>query len=202
MASPSTSLASLAALLRDGENVIAPHVLDSDEEPALGALAAAGPRAAEAPEEYLLLVEAIREGYLLHYETPRLIQGADSDLRLLAGDYLYALGLEHLAARGDMEAVVELADLISLAAQLHAEADPSVAQHKVAALWLAATVAVGFGGSPAHVEAKEGLRRDEPEAAESLAGVAAETARRAGLDDALARAAESIGFEQDLRDRG
>ena len=70
MASTGTSLAPLAALLRDGENVIAPHVTDSDEEPALGALAAAGPRAAEAPGEYLLLVEAIREGYLLHYESP------------------------------------------------------------------------------------------------------------------------------------
>ena len=124
MSSNGTSLASLAALLRDGENVIAPHVGDSDEEPALGALAAAGPRAAEAPEEYLLLVEAIREGYLLHYESPRLIEGADSDLRLLAGDYLYALGLERLAARGDLEAVDELADLISLAAQIHAEDEP------------------------------------------------------------------------------
>src|SRR3954462_8757153 len=121
MASIGTSLASLAALLRDGENVISPYVRDSDEDPALGALAAAGPRAAEAPGEYLLLVEAIREGYLLHYERPRLIQGADPDLCLLAGDYLYALGLERLAARGDMDAVTELADLISLAAQGHAE---------------------------------------------------------------------------------
>src|SRR6476646_11321675 len=121
MASNGTSLAPLAALLRDGENVIAPHIVDSDEEPALGALAAAGPRAADAPEEYLLLVEAIREGYLLHYESPRVIQGADSDLTLLAGDYLYALGLERLAARGDLEAVGELADLISLSAQVHAE---------------------------------------------------------------------------------
>src|SRR3954468_22499897 len=118
MASTGTSLASLAALLRDGENVISPYVRDSDEEPALGALAAAGPRAAEAPGEYLLLVEAIREGYLLHYEAPRRIQGAHPHLCLLAGDYLYALGLERLAARGDMDAVTELADLISLAAQI------------------------------------------------------------------------------------
>jgi hypothetical protein len=202
MASTGTSLASLSALLRDGQNVIAPHVVDSDDEPALGALAAAGPRAAGAPDEYLLLVEAVREGYLLHYRSPRLIEGADSDLRLLAGDYLYALGLERLAARGDMEAVVELADLISLAAQIHAEAEPGTADRKVAALWLAATVAVGAGASPEHAAAKEALRRDEPGSAESLVGVATETARRAGLDDALARAAESIGFEQDLRDRG
>ena len=112
MASTATSLAPLAALLRDAENVISPYVVESDEPSALGALAGAGPRAAKAPGEYTLLVEAIREGYLLHYETPRLIDGADPDLRLLAGDYLYAMGLERLAARGDLDAVRELADLI------------------------------------------------------------------------------------------
>ncbi|HKH42567.1 MAG TPA: hypothetical protein VKA41_12030 [Solirubrobacterales bacterium] len=203
MASTGTSLASLAALLRDGENVIAPHVVDSEDEPALGALAAAGPRAAEAPEEYLLLVEATREGYLLHYGDPRLIQGADSDLRLLAGDYLYALGLERLAARGDLEAVGELADLISLAAQIHAENEADASDHRVRALWLAATVAVAAGASPEHVGAKEALRRGEPEAAESLAEAARETARRAGLGDALARASDSIGFARErLPDRG
>jgi hypothetical protein len=203
MASTDTSLGSLAALLRDGENVIAPHVVDSGDEPALGALAAAGPRAAEASEEYLLLVEAIREGYLLHYETPRLIQGADSDLSLLAGDYLYALGLERLAARGDMEAVAELADLISLAAQIHADVEPAAADERVRSLWLAATVAVAAGASPEHVEAKEALRRGEPEAARSLVAAAVETARREGLGEPLARAAESIGFDrEDLPDRG
>jgi hypothetical protein len=203
MASTGTSLASLAALLRDGENVITPHVVDSGEEPALGALAAAGPRAAEAPDEYLLLVEAIREGYLLHYESPRVIQGADSDLRLLAGDYLYALGLERLAARGDLEAVGELADLISLVAQIHAENGPDVPNDSSRALWLAATVAVAAGSPPEHGEAKEMLRRGEPGAAESLAEVATETARRTGLGDALARAAESIGFDREaLPDRG
>jgi hypothetical protein len=203
MASTETSLASLAALLRDGENVIAPHVTDSAEEPALGVLAAAGPRAAEAPEEYLLLVEAVREGYLLHYETPRLLQGADSDLRLLAGDYLYALGLERLAARGDMESVTELADLISLAAQIHAENGPGTPGESTRALWLAATVAVAAGASPEHREAKDALRRGEAGAAESLARAATETAGEAGLGDALARAAESIGFAREgLPDRG
>jgi hypothetical protein len=205
MASTGTSLASLAALLRDGENVISPHVVDSDEEPALGALAAGGPRAAEAPEEYLLLVEAIREGYLLHYENPRVIQGADSDLRLLAGDYLYALGLERLAARGDLEAVAELADLISLAAQIHAEGESGQGspEDSTRALWLAATVAVAAGAPPDHVRAKEMLRRGEPGAAESLAEVAAQTAARAGIGDALASAAESIGFARErLPDRG
>jgi hypothetical protein len=203
MASSGTSLAPLAALLRDGENVIAPHVVDSDDDPALGALAAAGPRAVDAPDEYLLLVEAIREGYLLHYGSPRLIQGADSDLRLLAGDYLYALGLKRLAARGDLEAVTELADLISLAAQIHAESEPGEPEEMTRALWLAATVAVAAGASSEHQRAKESLRAGDPAAGESLTEAAGETARQAGLRDALARAAESVGLDRErLPDRG
>src|SRR2546429_7089396 len=162
MASTSTSLAALSALLRDGENVITPYVRDTDEVPALGTLAASGPRAADAAEEYVVLVEAIREGYLLHYEEPRLIVGADGDLRLLAGDYLYALGLEKLAARGDLDAVRELADLISLSAQVHAENGAESAESAARALWLAATVAVAAGPSPEHESAKEALRRADP----------------------------------------
>jgi hypothetical protein len=202
MASTTTPLAALAALLRDGENVISPYVRDPEEPSALGALAAAGPRAAEAPDEYTLLVEAIREGYLLHYEEPRLLDGADEDLRLLAGDYLYALGLERLAARGDLEAVRELADLISLSAQIHAE-DGSADHAAAAALWLAATVAVAAGSTPEHERAKDLLRSEDPRAARELADGAALTAARAGIGDALASAAESIGFaREDVSNRG
>jgi hypothetical protein len=201
MASTGTSLAPLAALLRDAENVISPYVVESDEMPALGALAGAGPRAAEAPDEYTLLVEAIREGYLLHYETPRLIERADPDLRLLAGDYLYALGLERLAARGDLEAVRELADLISLSAQVHAESDD--ASSLAGALWLAATVAVAAGAPPEHKRAKEAVRAGRPEAGSLLLESAAGAARRSGLSDALALAADSLGFaSKDLPHRG
>jgi hypothetical protein len=197
MASTVTSLAALAALLRDGENVISPYVRDSDEEPALGLLAAAGPRAAEAPDEYTLLIEAIREGYLLHYETPRLLEAADPDLRLLAGDYLYALGLERLAVRGDLEAVRELADLISISAQVHAENGSDSRDRVAGALWLAATVAVAAGSSPEHELAKDALRSGEDDAAERLIEVAIKTARQAGLSDALAVAADSIGFDSE-----
>jgi hypothetical protein len=203
MAWTTTSLAALAALLRDGENVISPYVRESDEEPVIGELAAGGPRAAEAPGEYTLLVEAIREGYLLHYETPRLIEGADADLRLLAGDYLYALGLERLAARGDLDAVRELADLISLSAQVHAENGAGSPAEAAGALWLAATVAVAAGSTPEHERAKEALRRNEPEAAAQLLESAAETAGRVGLGNALARAAETVGFgAEDVPNRG
>lgn len=202
MASTTSSLTSLATLLRGGENVISPYVRDSDQPPAFGALAAAGPRAADAPEEYMLLVEAIREGYLLHYETPRLIEGADPDLRLLAGDYLYALGLERLAARGDLEAVRELADLISLSAQIHAEDGGSAATRLAGSLWLAATVAVAAGSTDEHELAKEAVRSGATEAGPDLLASASENARRAALGDALALAADSIGFAQDLPHRG
>jgi hypothetical protein len=194
MASTTTPLSALASLLRDGENVISPYVRQTDEEPALGALAASGPRAEDAPGEYTFLVEAIREGYLLHYETPRLIDGADEDLRLLAGDYLYALGLERLAARGDLDAVRELADLISLAAQIHAENGAGPGGERIAALWLASTVAVGAGANRRHERAKEALRQDQADATDRLLRSATETARRAGMGDALAVAADSIGF--------
>jgi hypothetical protein len=203
MASTATSLAALAALLRDGENVISPYVRDSDEPPVLGALAGSGPRAAEARDEYTLLVEAIREGYLLHYETPRLIEDADPDLRLLAGDYLYALGLERLAARGDLDAVRELADLISLSAQIHAEDGHPSPRRTAGALWLAATVAVAAGPVPEHERAKEALRSGGPDAALLLLRSAADGARRVGLGGPLALAAESIGFaREDFPERG
>lgn len=203
MAPTSTSLTDLSALLRDGENVISPYVRDTHEVPALGALAASGPRAAEAPGEYTVLVEAIREGYLLHYEEPRLIEGADGDLRLLAGDYLYALGLEKLAARGDLDAVRELADLISLSAQVHAENGEGSPAALVAALWLAAMVAVGAGSTPEHERAKEAVRGAEPDAAGQLIRGAAKIASEAGMSDALALAADSIGFAaEDVPDRG
>ena len=67
------------------------------------------------------MLEAVYEGYLLHYGEPRAFRGMDADLRLLAGDALYALGLSRLAENGDLEAVAELSDLISLTAQAQAE---------------------------------------------------------------------------------
>ena len=110
---------------------------DGDER--LGALVSSGPRTAEAPEEYALLVEAIREGDLLHYGTGRVVDPADPDLALLAGDRLYAIGLDRLAALGDVEAVGALADVISRVAQAHAEGEPARAE----TAWEAGVEAVG-----------------------------------------------------------
>jgi hypothetical protein len=77
------------------------------------------------------VLEAVYEGYLMHYGEPRAFAGMDEDLRLLAGDALYALGLSRLAEAGDLEAVAALSDLISRSAQAHAEGRPEEAE----ALW-------------------------------------------------------------------
>jgi hypothetical protein len=142
MAEPQEALARLAALLRDGDTPISPHVVETEEQPEHGLLAAAGPRAAAAPGDYALVVEAVREGYLLHYGEPRLLAGHDEDLALLAGDYLYALGIERLAALGDGEAVAILAELIGRCAQLHAEGR----EDEAPSLWRDSALAVGDDG--------------------------------------------------------
>ena len=51
---------------------------------------------------------------------------ADPDLALLAGDRLYALGLERLVALGDLEAVRELADVIALCSLLVARGEARI----------------------------------------------------------------------------
>lgn len=201
MADPARQALMRLAVELGGDEVIAPHVRDPADDPALGRLVASGPRAADAPGEYALLFEAIREGFLMHYGEPRLVRGAEPDLLLLAGDYLYALGLERLAARGDITAVHELADLISLSAQLDAR-DGDGAAEAIDLLWLSSAVAVGGGVDPQHESAKEAVREGRPDGAEKLAAAAAAAAERAGMHG-LAGAAESIGFRpQHLFHRG
>lgn len=138
---PKEALRFLAARLREEETPISPHVIETDERPVFGLLAAIGRRSADAPGEYALVVEAVREGYLLHYATPRLLRADDPDLALLAGDYLYALGIERLATLGDSRATVLLADLISRCAQLHAEGR----RDEVPPLWRSSALAIGGG---------------------------------------------------------
>jgi hypothetical protein len=92
--------------------------------------------------ERLFVLEAVHEGYLMHYGEPRAFAGMEPDLALLAGDALYALGLERLATAGDLGAVAELSDLISLSAMAHADGDPELAD----ALWDASARALGPAG--------------------------------------------------------
>jgi len=74
-----------------------------------------------ADERYAAGLETIYEGYLVHYGTPRLFAPPDGDSALLLGDYLYAHGLVRIAEAGDVEAVADLSELISLCSQLRAE---------------------------------------------------------------------------------
>lgn len=85
------------------------------------------------------VMEAVYEGFLVHYREPRAFAGMDPDMRLLAGDTLYALGLDRLAQIGDLEAVAVLADLISACARAEAEERPG----DVAPLWHAAAQQLG-----------------------------------------------------------
>ena len=128
-----SALQALADQLRAEDTPIAAHVIEPAAAPEPGL-----------SEEYALVFEAVREGYLLHYGEPRLMAGHDSDLGLLAGDYLYALGLDRLAALGDTEAVAVLSELISRCAQLQAEGRAD----EIEVLWGDAARKLGTRGDP------------------------------------------------------
>ena len=122
-----------------------------------------------AEERFRIGIETIYEGYLVHYGTPRLFEAPDPDTALLLGDYLYAHGLVRIANVGDVGAVSDLSELISLCSQLRAEDAEGDA-----ALWAATAALLG----------RESL--DEPRAALRLHGDAAplDKAARAAAGDA------------------
>ena len=169
-------LEQLRLLLREGGGLMAGLVEDDGCETELEAgapalIAAAGPRAEGRRGEYELLVEAIYEGYLLHYGRPRIVGVPDADLRLLAGDRLYAIGLARLVPLADTFAVAELADTITLSALAQGAGEEELA----AAVWDAGARAVGWGSSPAHRRAKELVSEGSPAALEAM-----RTSARAG----------------------
>jgi hypothetical protein len=169
------TLGRLAGALRDSGGLLAgalhpdaPRTAAAGADPGLGTLAATGPRSEGRREDVAFVVEAVREGYLLHYAKGRLLREDDRDLLLLAGDHLYALGLEHLAAMGDLPAVSELADVISLGAQAQAEGRADLAE----AAWEAGATAVGWGADGALQAAKAAARAGAPEAPAALLAAA------------------------------
>ena len=93
-----------------------------------------------AGERYALGLETIYEGYLLHYGTPRLFAPADDDTALLLGDYLYAHGLVRVSEAGTVEAVADLAALISHCARLRADGLPGDGE-----AWAATAATLGEG---------------------------------------------------------
>jgi hypothetical protein len=188
--SANSGLERLAALLREQGGLLASLLVDdygargTEGGPAAGMsrangangarpadparLAASGPRVRGHVAEYELLLEAIYEGYLLHYGTPRLLCPPEADLGLLAGDQLYALGLARLVALGDLAAVAELADVITLTALAHGAGHDDLAH----ATWLAGARAVGWGPSERHRQAKTLLRAGEAGALDAMSAAA------------------------------
>ena len=97
-------------------------------------------------------IETIYEGYLVHYGRSRLFAPADEDTALLLGDYLYAHGLVRVAETGNVAAVADLAELISLCAQARADG-----RDGDAAAWAATAALLGGDGLEA---ARDALRSD------------------------------------------
>jgi hypothetical protein len=165
------ALARLRDLLREEGGVIATLVRGEDgagaEAPrssSPAALAAEGPRAEGRREEYELLVEAIYEGYLLHYGSSRVLLAPEADVGVLAGDRLYAIGLERLVALGDAEAVAELADTITLSALAQGAGEGELAD----VIWEAGARAVGWGTSSEHEHAKALVLEGSAEALDAM----------------------------------
>ncbi len=166
-------LARLEALLREQGGLMASLLRQQGSAPAANGagpalLAAAGPRAQGHAEEYELVVETIYEGYLLHYGAPRILCPPEADLGLLAGDQLYALGLARLIGLGDLAAVAELADVITLTALAQGDNQGDLAL----AVWTAGAHAVGWGSSDAHRAAKALVHQRDPRALEAMRTVA------------------------------
>jgi hypothetical protein len=152
----------------EGE-AIAPALREAPGEDTLGPLVQAAAADRTDPFEYALVVESVLEGYLLHFGRTRLLETADADLRLLAGDYMYALGLSRLARLGDLAAVRALADLITLSARHRAaRADDD---DLLAGLWTLSALAVGAGPWDRYAQAIAAARDGLAEPAELLAEV-------------------------------
>jgi hypothetical protein len=174
---PTAVLEALAGLLRAAGGLLAQAAAPEGSAPTTradgpGAIVGAGPRVAAQAAEYELLVEAIYEGYLVHYGEPRVVRAADPDLALLLGDHLYALGLARLVELGDVEAVCELADVILLSSLAHARGEEPLA----AAAWVAGAHAVGWGPSESLRAAKALAAAGAPGAAQALRASAASAA--------------------------
>jgi len=166
------SLGRLWELVSAEGEALAPAVASAPGEDTLGRLVAACGAGRPDAEERALIVESVLEGYLLHYGAARVIDTEDGDLRLLAGDYMYALGLSRLARLGDLDAVEALADLISQSARYHAmgwaEGEGADA---LAALWVLTALAVGGGRWPEYEQAQAAVGEERAEASPLREGV-------------------------------
>ena len=161
--------------------VSAAEVFAALREPAEGELEPVFSPLSEA--RFALGLETIYEGYLVHYGRPRLYEPQDGDAALVLGDYLYAQGLARIASLDAVDAVSDLAELISVCAQARGDGRPGdgAAWAATAALLgrrclAEARAALSGGGDPGPLEA---------------------LAREAGGDEAVERALEAHAHQMD-----
>ena len=136
-----------------------------------------------APPELGLGLETIYEGYLVHYGRSRLFGPAGADTALLLGDYLYAHGLVRVAATGNVAAVLDLSELISMCSQARAEG-----RDGDGAAWAATAAHLGAGRLDA---ARDALRLEANST--PLDEAARESAGAERVERALAAHAVLVG---------
>jgi hypothetical protein len=127
-------------------------------------------------------LETIYEGYLVHYGRSRLFGVEERTTVLLLGDYLYAHGLVRVAEVASAVAVADLAELISLCAQLRAEG-----RDGDGAAWTGTTTALG---SSRLGPAREALATGDPS---PLLALARELGGGEAVATALAAHARHVG---------
>jgi hypothetical protein len=150
--------------LRATSPITRPELFEALREPGEGDLEPVFSTLGE--QRYALGLETIYEGYLVHYGRPRLYEPVDADTALVLGDYFYAQGLARISALREVEAVSDLAALISLCAQARADSKTGDG-----AAWAATAALLGQGML---VEARARLSRGgDPGPLEALARGAA-----------------------------
>jgi hypothetical protein len=132
---------------------------------------------------YRLGLETIYEGYLVHYGRSRLFAPAGREVAVVLGDYLYAQGLVHIAETGDVTAVADLAELISLCSQARANGSDGDG-----VAWAATAAQLGRGTLD---QARRGLRDRQDSSA--LDAVARAAAGDAAVEEAIAAHARLVG---------
>jgi hypothetical protein len=158
--------------------ISAPDLFAALREPSEGDFAPVFSPLAE--PRFALGLETIYEGYLVHYGSARAYEPADGDAALVLGDYLYAQGLARIASLGDVEAVSDLAELISLCAQIQGERRPGDGP-----AWAATAALLGQGRL---AEARSALAKHaDPEPLDRLA-------RESAGGDAVERALAAHGL--------
>jgi hypothetical protein len=161
--------------------ISAPDLFAALREPAEGELEPVFSPLGES--RFALGLETIYEGYLVHYGRPRLYEPQDGDAALVLGDYLYAQGLARIASLGDVGAVGDLAELISLCAQARGNGRPGDG-----AAWAATAALFGQGRL---ADARAALsRRGDPGPLDQLAR---ENAGEEAVERALAIHARLLG---------